>query len=230
MVNQIVMEQIVPYGTLQISNENLLRILIGEKGEEKIKDLLSQYSLFEDDGCDETVNVLRIAALPFDELKSKGNLTNLEAARIVAGIELGIRIATAEQFSSKYLVRASLPKHIYDYVAPRLRFKNTEDFVVILLNAKNKIIGCKTISSGCSTGTVVDPKAVFAYALQERSCTSIICVHNHPSGSPSPSQQDIELTKQLAAAGKTLNLPLADHIIVGESDYFSFSNHKMLSI
>ena len=102
MVNQLVRDQIVPFGTLQVTNENLLRILLGEKSEHKVKDLLSQYSIFDDDATDETVNVLRIAALPFDELKAKGNLSNLEAARIVAGIELGIRIATVERFSSKY--------------------------------------------------------------------------------------------------------------------------------
>lgn len=233
MINKFVKEQISQYGTLQVSNENLLRVLIGEKGEHKVKQLISQYSIFEDDACDDTVNVLRIAASPFGELKAKGNLSDLEAARICAGIELGIRIATAERFHSKYMVSASLPQNIYDLVAPRLRLKNTEDFVVVLLNCKNRVIGCRTISSGSSTGTVVDPKAVFAYALQERACCGIVCVHNHPSAVselPEPSKPDIDLTKLLVAAGMTLNLPVLDHIIVSQSGFYSFQEHNMLSI
>lgn len=102
-----------------------------------------------------------------------------------------------------------------------------ESFKIILLNSGNKVLGVVEISRGGISGTVVDPKLVFAAALKSNS-TSIILGHNHPSGNLKPSSQDEKLTRRLVEVGKLLDLPILDHIIVTCEGYYSFADEGNL--
>ena len=103
------------------------------------------------------------------------------------------------------------------------RIEFVEDFQLMLLNRANRILGICTVSSGGTSGTVVDPKIVFATALKANA-SSMIVAHNHPSGNLSPSEQDKRLTKRLVEIGRALDLPLLDHVIVTPEGYYSFAD------
>ena len=102
-----------------------------------------------------------------------------------------------------------------------------EEFKVILLNRANRVLGLADISMGGVSGTVVDPKVVFATALKGN-CSSIIVAHNHPSGNLIPSSCDIRLTKKLVECGKLLEIEVADHLIITEYGYYSFADESMI--
>ena len=102
-----------------------------------------------------------------------------------------------------------------------------EQFKIVLLNRANKIIGICQISEGGQAGTVVDPKVIFACALKANAAF-LILAHNHPSGNTSPSETDRSLTKKLLEAGKYLDLPILDHIIVTCNGYYSFADDGLL--
>lgn len=102
-----------------------------------------------------------------------------------------------------------------------------EEFKIILLNRRNRVLGMVNISQGGMSGTIADPKIIFAVAL--KACASgIILSHSHPSGESSPSEADIRLTRKLAEAGKLLDLQILDHIIVCSDGYYSFMDEGMM--
>jgi len=102
-----------------------------------------------------------------------------------------------------------------------------EEFKVMLLNRANKVLGIVNISSGGISGTVADPKLIFATALKT-GCSAIILAHNHPSGNLKPSEADIKLTRKLKEAGKFLDLPVLDHIIITAEAFYSFADEGVL--
>ena len=102
-----------------------------------------------------------------------------------------------------------------------------EQFKVLLLNRANKVLGMFEVSSGCLTGTVADPKLIFAAAIKANAC-GLILSHNHPSGNLKPSQADIDLTKRMTQGGKFLEIQILDHIIVTKEGYFSFSDEGLI--
>lgn len=102
-----------------------------------------------------------------------------------------------------------------------------EQFKVLLLNRANKALGVFEVSSGSSTGTVADPKLIFAAAIKANAC-GIILAHNHPSGNLQPSQADIDLTKKVKDGGRLLEIQILDHLIVTTEGYYSFANEGTL--
>ena len=108
-----------------------------------------------------------------------------------------------------------------------LKINLLEEFKVLLLDRNNHCMGIYTLSSGGVSGTYVDAKLIFAMALKARSC-QIIVAHNHPSGNLKPSQPDIKMTRKLVEAGKFLDLPVYDHIILTDEGYYSFSDQGLM--
>lgn len=102
-----------------------------------------------------------------------------------------------------------------------------EQFKVLLLNRANKVIGLFEVSTGSTTNTVADPKLIFVAALKANAC-GVIVAHNHPSGNLTASQADLNLTRDLRAAGKFLHIPVLDHIIVTSESYYSFADEGLL--
>lgn len=106
-------------------------------------------------------------------------------------------------------------------------FEWTEEFILLCLNRANKLIGYYKVSRGGQHGTVADPKVIFTTALNCGAC-GIIVAHNHPSGNPKPSSQDIEITRKLEEAGQLLDIKLIDHLILTPASYYSFTDEGMI--
>lgn len=112
---------------------------------------------------------------------------------------------------------------------PRLRYAKKEQFIVILLDSKNRVIGTELVSEGTLTDSLVHPREVFRPAILQHAA-SIVVAHNHPSGDPHPSEEDCDLTQTLTEAGKTLSIPVLDHLIIGDGTYYSFQEDEALEI
>jgi DNA repair protein RadC len=147
-----------------------------------------------------------------------------KAAQVKAAIELGKRVlATPLSTGTTISSSVDLFRHYY----PLLRDLRREVFMVVLLNAKHAIIKDATVSEGSLTASLVHPREVFTVAVRE-SAAAVILVHNHPSGDPSPSEEDRALTARLVAAGQVLGIQVLDHLIVGDGRYTSFADRGWL--
>ena len=125
------------------------------------------------------------------------------------------------------ILKSDLLKFVFEYFAGIIGDANYEAFYILLLNRANKVIREIQISEGGFSGTVADPKKIFKMALEQNASAIILC-HNHPSGNIKPSDADIKLTHKLKNAGEMLDLPVIDHIILGEENYYSFADENTL--
>ncbi|WP_114751989.1 JAB domain-containing protein [Pleomorphovibrio marinus] len=147
-----------------------------------------------------------------------------KATALMTSFELGRR-RLEEQPDTK--IRISCSRDVYYHMVPFLLDEVVEHFYILLLNRNNRIIKLHKISSGSTHGTLVDPKLIFKKAL-DHLASSIILVHNHPSGNLKPSQSDITLTNRLSEAGKHLEIPVVDHLIFTDDSYFSFTDEGLI--
>jgi DNA repair protein RadC len=149
-----------------------------------------------------------------------------KALQLSAALELGRRRQCMhDQSVEQVFIRSS--KDVFNRFAVRLSDLGHEEFWLVLLRRSNEVLTEVMISKGGLTGTVADPKIIFAKALAMRAA-GLIAVHNHPSGNVRPSRSDRELTKNLQWAGKMLDCPLLDHLIVSRNRYFSFADEGEL--
>ena len=156
------------------------------------------------------------------ELTNIKGLGQAKAATVLAALEIGRRIASAKPIEKIHL---SCPQDVADFLMPRLRYAAKEQFVVILLNNKNKVIGTEVVSEGSLSSSVVHPREVFASAILHHAA-AIMVAHNHPSGDPKPSIEDEEVTRLLLRSGKVLGIPMIDHVIIGDGNYYSFLENE----
>ena len=212
-------EKLINNGAAALTDSELLAILIGSGTQEK-----SALDIARDLTADN--GILKNIALVHDvkELAKTKGLGRAKAALIIAALELGRRIASAEP-----LVRDSItsPEDGVALLMPRLRYESKEHFLVVLLNSKNKVLEIEQISEGSLNSSVVHPREVFAPAVLHHAA-AILTAHNHPSGDPTPSKEDKDLTNTLVQAGKYMGIPVLDHIIIGDAKYFSFKEHSYL--
>lgn len=157
-----------------------------------------------------------------NELTNIKGLGQAKAATVLAALEIGRRIASAKPIEKIHL---SCPQDVADFLMPRLRYAAKEQFVVILLNNKNKVIGTEVVSEGSLSSSIVHPREVFAPAILHHAA-AIMVAHNHPSGDPKPSIEDEEVTRQLLRSGKVLGIPMIDHVIIGDGNYYSFLENE----
>jgi DNA repair protein RadC len=147
-------------------------------------------------------------------------LTGLElrvTRRLAASFQLG-RLVESERWSGGENVRT--PGGIYRLMAPRLRGLEHETFHVLLLDGRHRLVEQRRISEGTLTTSLVHPREVFRVAIRA-SAAAIVVVHNHPSGDPEPSRQDLEVTRRLVECGKLLGIPLLDHVVIGTGAHVS---------
>lgn len=116
------------------------------------------------------------------------------------------------------------PQDIFHLLEPELRFEQKEHFICLFLNTKNRLIFKEIISVGSLNAAIVHPREVFHAAIR-RCSASLICAHNHPSGDPEPSHEDIALTKRLDAAGELIGIDVLDHVIIGNNQFYSLKEH-----
>ena len=159
-----------------------------------------------------------------NELTNIKGLGQAKAATVLAALEIGRRIASAKPLEKIHL---SCPQDVADFLMPRLRYAAKEQFVVILLNSKNKVIGTEVVSEGSLSSSIVHPREVYGPAILHHAA-AIMVAHNHPSGDPKPSFEDEEVTRMLSRSGKVLGIPMIDHVIIGDGNYYSFLENEAL--
>ncbi|MED4890372.1 MULTISPECIES: RadC family protein [Heyndrickxia] len=204
-------ERLIRTGAESLSNQELLAILLrtGMK-EESVLELANRLIRHF-----EGLRFLKDASL--EEMTAIKGIGTAKAVQILAAIELGRRIANLQR-DARCVIRT--PQDGANYVMNDMRFLSQEHFVCLYLNIKNQVIHRQTIFIGSLNASIVHPREVFKEALR-RSAASIICFHNHPSGDPSPSKEDIEVTKRLAECGKIMGIEILDHLIIGEKKFVS---------
>ena len=159
-----------------------------------------------------------------NELTNIKGLGQAKAATVLAALEIGRRIASAKPIEK---IHFSCPQDVADFLMPRLRYAAKEQFVVVLLNSKNKVIGTEVVSEGSLSSSIVHPREVYGPAILHHAA-AIMVAHNHPSGDPKPSTEDKEATSLLSRSGKVLGIPMIDHVIIGDGNYYSFLENEAL--
>ncbi|MEI2664577.1 MULTISPECIES: DNA repair protein RadC [Rossellomorea] len=211
-------ERMIQSGAASLSNQELLAILLrtGTKSESVLQ--LSNRLLTQFDG----LNLLKDASL--EEITKTKGIGLAKAVQIMAAVEFGRRISNLA-FDDRYSIRS--PEDGANYVMNDMRFLAQEHFVCLYLNTKNQVLHKQTIFIGSLNASIVHPREVFKEAFR-RSAASIICIHNHPSGDPTPSREDIEVTKRLVECGRIIGIDILDHLIIGEKKFISLKEKGYL--
>jgi DNA repair protein RadC len=204
-------ERFVQNGPQSLSNHELLALLLGTGSREESVLQLANRMLAQFEG----LRLLKDATL--EELTQIKGIGKAKAIHVLAAVEIGRRIAN-HTLDERYVIRS--PEDGAEYLMNDMRFLTQEHFVCLYLNTKNQVIHRQTIFIGSLNASIVHPREVYKEAVR-RSAASVICVHNHPSGDPTPSREDIEVTKRLAESGKIVGIELLDHLIIGENKYVS---------
>ncbi|MGH7801242.1 MAG: RadC family protein [Thermodesulfobacteriota bacterium] len=212
-------EMLMKYGPASLSQSKLLAIILrtgkeGTSAEELANRLLNKFG-----------SLRAIDSAPISEICKIGGIGNAKATQIKAALDLGKRLFKETAEKKKRIKNAEdVINYVAEYYGPYLRDAKKEFFNVILLDIKNKPIDNLEISKGSINASIVDPKEIIKEATL-RSASSIILVHNHPSGDPEPSPEDIETTKLVIQACELVGIKVLDHIIIGRNkeDYVSFA-------
>ena len=167
----------------------------------------------------------RLGTAPGSQLIAVPGIGQARAVAIQAALELGRRAAEEVLQDND---RVATPRDVYKRFELRLRDLRQEEFHVLLLNTQNAVMGEVMITRGILDASVVHPREVFAPALVE-AAAAVILVHNHPSGDPTPSPADQEITRQLVEAGRVLGIPVRDHVVIGNGRYVSFLDLGLLA-
>lgn len=170
-------------------------------------------------------NLAALACLSLSELKKISGIGEDKAVSLLAAFEIGRRLQAQSKWSHDKKI--SSPKDIAEFFVPILRDELKEKFLVICLNSANKVTKFEAISVGSLNSSVVHPREIFKFAI-ENSSASIILVHNHPSGNLEPSNEDIAITKKIVEAGKILNIEVLDHIIIAGNSYTSLVERRLV--
>lgn len=205
-------ERLLEKGGEALSNAQLLAILLrtGDQGVSALDLAIDLIDRFEGFAGLESASVPELC-----ELKGMGPA---KAAQIKAALEISRRIGPSRETSKPSFHSASV---VFSFLSPAMGGLSHEEFRVLLLDTKHRLMREITISRGTLSGTSVDPREVFSQAIREKAA-AVVCGHNHPSGDPSPSPEDHALTGRLLKSGKLLGIPLLDHVVVGGSGYFSY--------
>jgi len=204
-------EKMQRYGAKSLSEAELLAILI-RTGSRKLNVVDTAKLLLDHFG-----GLRRLARKNWQELKAIPGIANVKAITLEAVFELSRRIQSAELGDN---ITISSPETAASFFAPKMRDLTKEVFLVGFLNNAKKLMGYQEISSGGAKATIVDPAEVMRQAIMNQA-NSIIVLHNHPSGSTKISKSDIKLTRKINESGKSLDIPLDDHLIIAGDDYVS---------
>lgn len=204
-------ERMLFHGAETLGNAELLAILLGTGSRGCSAVDLADRMLKHFGGANKLVEA------DLQELIDMPGIGLAKATQLKAAIEFGRRIA---RMSSATRPQLLTPEDAANYMMDRLRFERREHFVVLHLDSKSRLIGEEVASIGSLNASIVHPREIFKTALK-RSAAAIICLHNHPSGDPTPSFEDIEVTSRLVEAGQLLGVEVLDHIVIGENCFLS---------
>lgn len=210
-------ERLVKFGEQALSAQELLQLILGRgvAGESvavMAQKLLTQFG-----------SLQKLAEASIEELSSIKGIGLAKAAQIKAAFELGNRLFNqTPAYKSKELTN---PESVYKLVRAKLKDFNKEHFYLISLNSRNYSIS--EVSIGTLNANLVHPREVFGDAIKSKAA-SVILAHNHPSGDPDPSEDDLVITRRLVEAGKIMGIEINDHVIVTQNGFFSFRDKKLI--
>lgn len=204
-------ERLMHAGAESLSTTELIAIILGSGSKSKPVLQLAHEVMSRFGGMRE------LAQATLAELLEIKGIGLAKAIQLKAAFNLGLRVS-AQALLPK--IKIAHPSHVYHLIKDELEFEKRELFVVIMQDTKGFVICHEIVSIGSLSQTLVHPREVFYPAIRHKA-SSIIVAHNHPSGDPTPSPQDLELTKQLVEASRLMSIPLHDHLIVGHQCYHS---------
>ncbi len=211
-------ERLLKYGSGSLSDAELLAIILrtGTRDRSALdfaKAMISTYGDFR------SMDMLSVG-----QLRRMKGIGTAKAAQVMAALEI------AKRYHSKPFrpgAQFTNSKIVYDHFCESMRSKKKEAFIAVLLDSKNRKLREIRISEGSLTSSVVHPREVFNPVVKD-SAAAVLFVHNHPSGDPNPSREDVELTKRLREVGDLLGVRVLDHIIIGDGRYLSFADEGIL--
>ncbi len=211
-------ERLQEVGVDNLSTQELLTLIIerGQKGRNALtiaQNLLAHFG-----------NLTKIKEASIEELQEIKGIGFATACKLKAAFKLGEK---AQTHHKRYGQKIENPEDVYNLLKNNLQDKKKEHFKLLSLTSRSGLIAVDNISSGSLNSNIVHPREVFASAISNRAA-QVILAHNHPSGDPEPSEEDLKITKRLVEAGKILGVKVADHVILSEGDYFSFAKNNLL--
>ncbi len=211
-------EKLLKYGANTLSNSELIAVILRTGTREENVVMLSQRILKEDEK-----GLRNISEGTIEKFKSFKGISDVKAAKLMAVAELSKRMSTLKIEK----IKISSPDDAAIIMMEEMRYYQKEYFKIILLDTKNNVKKISGISVGSLNSSIVHPREVFHEAVASLA-SSIILVHNHPSGECEPSNEDIVLTNRLDECGKILGIRVLDHIIIGDGVYFSFKEEGLI--
>ncbi len=213
-------ERLIKHGPESLSDAQLLAIILRTGGKKGVLNLALEL-------LDNFNSLRNIDSASISDLSSLKGIGLAKTAQIKAAFELGKRLMS-ESSEGSPVFSSSL--NVYSYFAPRFKNLKKEIFISLLLDAKNRLIKEREydkVSEGTLTNSIIHPREAFKEAIRE-SAASVIFVHNHPSGDPTPSQDDIVVTERLKKAGEIIGIAVIDHVIIGDGKYSSLKEKGFL--
>lgn len=215
-------EKLEKLGPQVLSDAELLAIIIKTGSRNETSVALAQ-RLLTVDTSDKGLNFLYDLSL--EQLRNINGIGKVKAVQIKALMELSKRIASSYTTTDRAVIKS--PDDVKVLLMEEMRHQKKEIFKIILLSTKNHVIRAVDVSVGSLTASIVHPREVFSEAIKA-GCSAMILVHNHPSGDPEPSNEDIDTTKRLVQGGNILGIKILDHIIIGDGKYVSLKERGLL--
>lgn len=212
-------EKFLSLGASGLSDADLLAIIIKTGIKDKSAVDIAQEMLSGRHG-----NLLNLYEMSYDELIQVSGIGQIKAIQLKAVAELSMRISKAKRARS---IRMNTPVTIADYYMEQMRHLQQEVVICAYFDVKSRFLGDKFISKGSLSSSVVDISSVMRTAL-EKNASKIVLLHNHPSGDCTPSKDDIAVTDRLAEGSRIFSIELCDHIIIGDNEYYSFYENKII--
>ena len=212
-------EKLLFQGKESLSSAELLSILLHTGTKEKTAIQLAQEILSLDES-----GLLFLQNCTPEELQQIKGMGEAKVCQLLAAVELGKRVETHPRKIKKEITN---PDDIVQLFMGRMRYYKKEHFMVLLINAKGKILEECEVSIGDLCSTLIHPREVFSQAVK-RSAAAVVLIHNHPSGDPSPSREDLETTRRLTEAAQILGINVLDHIIIGDGTYKSLKSEGLM--
>ena len=215
-------ERFVQYGAESLTDAELLAIIIRTGSNTSSPVEIAQKILCLSQGKERGLNSL--FSLSIDELKKVHGIGEVKAVKLKCIAELAKRMSVQSAVDGTFF---NSPREIACYYMEKLRHEDREKAILISLNNKLKLINETVLSIGTVNSASLSPRDVFMHALKA-GATSVVLLHNHPSGDPTPSRSDVEITNKISESGFMLDIILKDHIIIGNQSYYSFNEKGLL--
>ena len=214
-------EKCVSYGPEFLTDAELIACIIRSGTKEYTSVALAERLLNMRKGKD---GLAGLCSLGFEELTDVSGIGTVKAVQILCVFELAKRMSRQQ---AKKALNFSEPESIADYYMEDFRHKEKENLLLLLLDNKSNLLGEKLVFTGTVNASIVSPREIYLEALKFHA-VGIILLHNHPSGDPTPSDADRRITRKVRDAGSLLDIPLLDHIIIGDKNYVSFHEEGYL--